>query len=173
MILLHNYDIALLRHRPAQQDTFRCCYIGTPSVSYFPPSISDRIEIISAMGKEGWHEALEKISDYSFHYCLRLPQTNQRLVKPFTKGFVAAKVGAPIIVNRETDDAEEMLGSDYPYLVEGLHERSIVEMLLKAEDDFGGMTWHFAKKRMHAIANGVAPHALAAQLDEILKFLTE
>lgn len=173
MVLLHNYDASLLQHPPSQEELFRCGYIGTPSMTYIPSEVTSHVEIVSALGKEGWEAALQRISDFSFHYCLRLPQENPRLIKPFTKGFIAAKLGCPIIVNAQTDDAEKMLGSDYPYLLGDLNDRSIVETLNKAKYDFGGPTWSVAKDRMDAVRDAVEPQSLAKQLNKIVTYLTE
>lgn len=171
MILLHNYDASLLQHPHSQQELFRCGYIGTPAMTYFPTEIASHVEVVSALGKEGWEAALERISEFSFHYCLRLPQENPRLIKPFTKGFIAAKLGSPVIVNTQTDDAEKMLGSDYPYLLGDLNDGDIVEMLNKAKYDFGGPTWRVAKDRMDAVRDAVEPHSLAKQLNKIITYL--
>lgn len=173
MMLLHNYDASLLQHPPSQQKLFRCGYIGTPAMTYLPAEITSHVEVVSAMGKEGWDAALGRISDFSFHYCLRLPQENPLLIKPFTKGFIAAKIGSPIIINTQADDAEKMLGSDYPYLLSDLNDKCIVEMLNKAKYDFGGPTWLVAKGHMDAVREAVEPHSLARQLTEIINYLMD
>jgi hypothetical protein len=174
MVLLHNYDESLLKLPPAQQEEFRCAYIGTPSVGYLPSKVTQRIEVETTLGVDGWQAALNRLPRYSFHYCLRLPQpAGSRLVKPFTKGFVAAKFGAPVIVNRQTDDAETMLGKDYPYMVDELDERIVLEVLEMARLDFGGPAWKLAQDRMASVAAAVSPQALAKQLESILRYLKD
>lgn len=91
----------------------------------------------------------------------------ERGYKPFTKGFTAAACNANILVNRDVDDAVEMLGSDYPFLTDPTPE-SITETFRLAQDSYGGPIWRDALNRMEVMRATVEPTALARQLAEIV-----
>ena len=164
-LLLHNFDKELLNFRASSLSKFNCAYIGTPSVGFLPDQAKNRLTIVEALGVLGMKSILPKLKNFNAHYALRLPQpTGSLLAKPFTKGFVAAACGAVVVTNRDTHDAVEVLGDDYPYLVNNLDTVETIEMLDKMKDDFGSQTWIGAQERMQHVYSLVSPQALAMQL---------
>lgn len=168
-LLLHNYDIKLLNFRKPQNIFFNCAYVGTPSVAYLPNNVLNKVEIVKAMGVGGMSEIINQLPNFNAHYGLRLPQPNNSLLaKPFTKGFVAAACGAVIITDRSTHDAENLLGTDYPYLVNSLDPQETKDMLSFMEDSFGSTIWLEAERRMQDIKELVSPKQLADRIRDIM-----
>ena len=164
-LLLHNFDKELLNYQATPMSKFQCAYIGTPSVGFLPYQAKKRLTIVEALGVSGMQSILPKLKNFNAHYALRLPQPRGSLLaKPFTKGFVAAACGAVVVTNRDTHDAVEVLGDDYPYLVNNLETVETTEMLDKMKDDFGSQTWLTAKDRMRHVYSLVSPQALSIQL---------
>lgn len=169
-LLLHNYDIKLLNSKTPQKKKFKCAYVGTPSVGYLPQPILGEIEIVSAMGVNGMQKIIERLPAFNAHYALRLPQpTSSLLAKPFTKGFVAAACGAVVVTDRTTHDAEYLLGTDYPYMVNSLDLRDTLEMIEFMKNTFGAKEWKEAERRMSELKDMVSPQKLAHQLTSIIR----
>lgn len=84
---------------------------------------------VDTSGKDMLHSWINQVSKYRYHYAVR----NKRGIdgsKPFTKGFTAACVDSPIILERDVDDAMYYLGYHYPYFLE-YKDESIAEKLKK------------------------------------------
>ena len=164
-LLLHNFDKELLNYQATSLSKFQCAYIGTPSVGFLPHQAKKRLTVVEALGVSGMKSILPRLKNFNAHYALRLPQPKGSLLaKPFTKGFVAAACDAVVVTNRDTHDAIEVLGEDYPYLVNNLEAAETIEMLDKMKDDFGSQTWLTAKERMQHVYSLVSPQALSIQL---------
>jgi len=151
---------------------FVCGYVGQPENLYIPDDLSGEVEILYVKHPTEFGKRIGKIRSWSLHYTARPVQQNSdsllRAFKPFTKGAIAAACGANVLVQRETDDAVELLGEDYPYLVDGMSGAAISETFQRAKDDFGGKTWLEAIERMRQLDVAVSSKALAVRMREIL-----
>ena len=72
--------------------------------------------------------------------------------KPFLKGFVAARCGAPVIVTAEDGDAAHYLGDDYPFYARSLAAADLEMALATAAAGFGGPDWARARDIMAQVA---------------------
>ena len=106
------------------------------------------------------------------HYAVRgptaRPAVENRIAKPFTKGFNAAAVGANVLVNRQVDDAEFYLGNDYPFLINGLDQNSLREGVEKAQDLYRSPDWQRGLDIMKDVRERCSARAIAQELDDVL-----
>ena len=168
-LLFHNVDSRLLEVGPLPGDRLRCAYFGSTRRAFLPEAVARRVTVLDAGDTKAARQSISRLADYNFHYCVSPAMSHApRIVRrPFTKGFTAAAVGANVIVNCAVDDAVDLLGADYPYLVQDLSEESVLERLEFAAESFGGAEWRLAAGRMAELRRLVAPEALARQLVQV------
>lgn len=172
-VILHSGDSRLYRERPPlPDDRLRPVYWGKPTNWLSTDAILERVEFLDASSVVAASESMKKLPSFNMHYCVR-PAERRESVVPFTKGANAALLGAPVLVSRDVQDAEELLGADYPYLIEEPTERAAVEMLERAQSTFGGPEWKLAKGQMQSLAERVSSAAIAAQIRELIISVTE
>ena len=165
-VVLHNYDLALIDFKPKVINTFECAYIGTPARTFLTSQIENEITIVPALGVEGMKGILTSLPNFNAHYAVRLPQDEGSLLaKPFTKGFVAAACDSVLLTDRQTHDAVEFLGEDYPYLVNELEENEILQVLDYMRNTFKTEVWRNAKDRIQYMHSRVCPSSLAKQFE--------
>lgn len=171
-LLHHHADQRLYADKVPAHQSFRCGYVGMPENVFIPERLHSKVQMIPVKYSSDFGSALPRIRDLSCHYAVRpaAQETaiNGRAFKPFTKGFTAAACDANILVNRSIDDAAELLGNDYPYLVNSTDAVEVEETYTKAQDDFGGPAWRGAIERMQGLWNTVAPSNLANNMSEIV-----
>jgi len=161
-VVLQNYDLALIDFMPKEINTFECAYVGTPARTFLTSQIENEITIVPAIGVAGMQGILARLPNFNAHYAVRIPQDEGSLLaKPFTKGFVAAACNAVLLTDRQTHDAIEFLGDDYPYMVDNLDEKEILAMLDYMHETFDTEIWHDALDRMQLMHSRVMPSALA------------
>ena len=168
-LLFHNVDSRLHAIGPLPRDRLRCAYFGSARRAYLPEAVAGRVAVLDAGNTKAAKESIGRLADYNFHYCVS-PAVSfaPRIVRrPFTKGFTAAALGANVIVNSAVDDAVDLLGADYPYLVQDISEQAVLERLAFAAESFGGPEWRLATERMAGLRRLVAPEALARQLVQL------
>lgn len=115
--IFHHSDIRIMSPQPSQK--LRPAYFGELRNMYRfsgDENIVDIFGINTSSSKISWMEA---IGTYSLHYAVRPPSGPSEIFKPFTKGIIAAHVGANIIVHKDDGDALEHLTDNYPYLIKG------------------------------------------------------
>lgn len=172
-VVLHSGDSRLYGSQTkVPEDRLRPVYWGKPSNWLHSDAISERVTLLDASTVELATESIKNLPRYNMHYCVR-PAERRESVVPFTKGANAALLGAPVLVSRDVQDAEELLGADYPYMIEEPTERAALEMLERAKSTFGGAEWQLAKERMTSLAAKVSPNAIAAQMCALIKSVTE
>jgi hypothetical protein len=178
-LLHHNVDSHVLAAPTVPQDQLRSIYFGQPAKTKIPDLLKNNISIFDASTVGLAKNALQQISQFNFHYCISSPanawQTSSEEVvhRPFTKGFTAAALGASLIVNSDVDDVSELLGEDYPFLVEGHEDADIIAIMARAADAFGGQEWRQALASVADMKQLFQPAALAKSLLEIVKETTD
>lgn len=163
-LLLHNVDARLYDLPPPPADRFRLAYLGARDQTRIAPALEARIAFLDAGSVRAMAASLTHLPHYNAHFCVRPDPDGDappRVLKPFTKGFTAAVCGAVPIVNRSVPDAVEMLGADYPYLIESARDDLVAEAVARAETGFGGRDWARAADRARGLAEHVSPAALA------------
>jgi hypothetical protein len=171
-LLLHNPDTRLYDIAVPERDAFKAAYIGSRQMAYMPPTIEQALTLFEVRNSDAMQAALKDIPQYGLHYCVRRPEeAGGAVIKPFTKGFTAAVCEANLIVQKDTPDALEFLGEDYPYLVHSHDDAEIIATFERAERGFGSPEW----KRGIAIVRGmkqrVSSGAIAQQLRDVLRAL--
>ena len=85
---------------------------------------------------------MEAISLCSLHYAIRPPASTGHIYKPFTKGIVAARVQANIIVHKDDGDALHHLTTEYPYLLKDVLTPAAAKDAVKfAIESYNGPEW--------------------------------
>lgn len=167
-VVLHNASaqLTMMRSKPAPR--FSAAYIGTLAMTEIPEFLRHEIEIIDASNTQEFQKNLDRLSQYSLHYCFRRSQEKSELIiKPFTKGVTAAMCCANIITSRKVWDAEALLGTDYPYLMDDNSEEEILEAFEKARSSFGTNTWRDALQAVARIKELTSGPALAQSLKDM------
>ena len=123
---------------------------------------------------------MEKIAEHNCHWIVRKrsykSRTNRHELfggwKPFLKGFVAARVGAAVIVTRDDENAVHYLGDDYPFYAESLDPADLEMAWARMAGAFGGPDWRMAQEIMRQVAARSSDAQVAAEframIDEIL-----
>lgn len=146
------------------RDRVRIGYFGESLNVELPASLTDDVELVavdtSSQSSLGW---LGRLRDKNVHYAVRR-RGEADLHKPFLKGFVAAHVGAPVLIQRSEIEASYWLGPDYPFWVEDGSEAAILSAVDTVREAFGGPTWREALDRMAEIRHRTRPERIAAEL---------
>lgn len=108
----------------------------------------------------GWRAAL---ADHNLHYAVRPRSMWGGRFKPFTKGMLAARVGAVVVVDASDDEAMHLLGADYPFAMPaGCDAATLLARLSAMRAGFGDASWALARARMAPLrAIGSADHQVA------------
>jgi hypothetical protein len=160
----HHVDLRIpsldMAHRP-----FRCGYFGDPGNALFRGEVGGRVAFIttSAVASHAW---IGRLRDYSCHYAVRSAQWWDGH-KPFTKGFVAAHVGAVVLVGKDDAEAIRHLGEDYPFVCDTGHPASIVAALDWMREDWRSARWAQAVSAMRALKARIAPRLIARELETL------
>ena len=165
-VVFQNYDLALIDFKPKVINTYECAYIGTPARTFLTSQIESEITIVPALGVSGMQGILTRLPNFNAHYAVRIPQDEGSLLaKPFTKGFVAAACNAVLLTDRQTHDAVEFLGEDYPYMVNELEENEILQVIDYMRATFETKVWWNAKDKIRDMHARVCPSSLAKQFE--------
>ncbi|MDG1530609.1 MAG: hypothetical protein P8Q99_04585 [Paracoccaceae bacterium] len=169
-LLLHNVDRAFDNFQARPQPNLATAYLGMKESTFTTLEIEKQVTFLDGSQKSSFDENVQRLQNFNFHYCIRDDQTDElvRSYKPFTKGFIAARCGANLLINRNVDDAEEFLGEDYPYFVESNDPAEILEGLEKARRTFEKKEWNDAQKIGKEIANRVSHNVITTQLGSVL-----
>ncbi len=137
-------------------------------MTYIPDALADDIAFLDARNIAVFEKNLSRIPDFSLHYCFRRNHEKSDLVvKPFTKGVTAAVCSANVITSRTVWDAEKLLGSDYPFLVDDNSTDNIMTAFETARSSFGTPVWTDALDSMNRIKEMVSGPSLANGFDEL------
>lgn len=170
-VLLHQPDLRLPDTPALPMDRLRPVYFGDPANAFLPETITGHVPVVDVSLAKGMEDKIGLFASANFHYAVR-PEDQTRSVdifKPLTKAVLAARCGAPVMVNRHAHDAEALLGADYPYLVDKTDPTMVLDTLRQAQSDFGGPAWMRAKDVMRALAARVSPTQTARDLEHILE----
>ncbi len=175
-LLHHNTDERFSGIHAADLKRSSAVYLGDLENTVCSEAIAERVTFINIVRSEQLEKELRGMSEFNLHYCIRkVAEKNSGgiVAKPFTKGFIAAQVGAVVLINEAVDDAVEILGPDYPFIIPDNSEAAILSGLQKAEDCFGGPEWILAMERMNAMKSVFSHSSIAAQFGEIIEFLSD
>ena len=159
----HHVDLRLPTVSPPT-DGFRLGYFGEIGNAAFSGSPDLPVEFVAVATNRanltGW---MEKLDRFNAHYALRETQTFDGF-KPFTKGFVAAHCGCPILIGSDDTEARRHLPADYPFVADTASVESVAAAIDRMRNAFGGSEWQKAIAAMAEIRSQTSPDAIAAQL---------
>lgn len=150
---------------------FRCAYFGDLGNALYQRRLRTKLDFHSTSGpKPAW---IEKLRLYNCHYALRsrwYTPWNRRYwagFKPFTKGFIAAHVGAVILVSRQDTEALGYLGTDYPFVCDATSLSSVLDALDAVQQSLGTARWHAAVAAMRSLKAATGLPRVKAELEEL------
>lgn len=172
--LLHAADTRLFGvSTRVPKDRLRMAYVGERSNCWIGDDLAKWIDVIPAGNRVEFESSLARLENYNAHYCVRPTLAQPYVTKPFTKGMIAAACGAVPLLTRSTPDAEELLGSNYPYFVETNSFREIASKFHEMQSDFGGPRWNDALKAVIKMGELTSPKSTAARMEELIRSLSQ
>lgn len=146
-IVPHQWDARITASAP--QDKMRPGYIGKP-FNCPPDWRGDRVTLSPEM--------LAAAPLFNLHLSCNQRNDKSASLKPATKIATAAAVLANV-VSYPDPSATELLGDDYPYLVEAAETAS--DVVRRAYREFGGPRWRLARDKMRAVRERLSIKAIA------------
>ena len=104
---------------------------------------------------------------YNVHYCLRRTRPIDGF-KPASKLFLAASLGAPVVIEKHNDEARRLLPRDYPYYAGSTEPDEIRTLLGRVAESFGKEEWRYARQSMAAI-DCYRPERVLDQVEEMMR----
>ncbi len=150
---------------------FRCGYFGDLKNALFHNHLRDKVDFVNT--NETTSEWIEKFQLYSTHYVLRSRRHslwNRKYwagFKPFLKGFVAARVGAVVLIEKSDEEAISYLGNDYPFICDSRNLSSVRGALDDMERSFQSERWYRAVDAVKLLKAQIAPAQLRAELEAL------
>ena len=161
--LPHHADLDI-PESPGTWDAWRCGYFGDPAnTAHLDAVVAAGLVIAWATpvrDENGWRAAL---AQHNLHYAVRPRSMLGGRFKPFTKGMLAARVGAVAVVDESDEEAMALLGADYPFAMPAdCDAATLVQRLSEMRSGFGDAAWQLARSRMEPLRRiGSAAHQVA------------
>lgn len=133
-------------------DRLRTGYFGDLGNTVRPASISGMIDLVGTDTRSVSDSWLDALPHYNCHWIVRQARPWDSGWKPFLKGFVAARLGAPVVVVEGDGDAAHYLGDDYPFYARSLAPADLEMALATVAAGFGGPDWARARDIMAQVA---------------------
>ncbi|WP_417605062.1 hypothetical protein [Primorskyibacter flagellatus] len=170
-LLHHNTDTRLEDARVHATGHLKPVYIGDLRNTIRSPALAEKIRYVPFERATEIAEVQQAIAATNFHICVRNPDAPDKgnVQKPFTKGFLAAHVGAPILAWKGDAEARQFLGEDYPYFIDTPDEHHVMRGIEYAEQTYGTGPWDAAIRRMETIYQQINNRKIAESLVELLK----
>jgi hypothetical protein len=144
-------------------DRLRTGYFGDLGNTVRPDSVAEMIDLVGTDTRnvnDSWLDALPR---YNCHWIVRRTRPWDSSWKPFLKGFLAARCGAPVIVTAGDGDAAHYLGDDYPFYAPSLAAADLEMALATTAAAFGGPDWARARDIMAQVAARSADAQVCAE----------
>lgn len=169
-LLHHHPDPRIPPRRQEQETRLRLAYFGARDNTVIPPNSAVDVACPTYDPATLGQEFFGAMAEANMHYAVRPGQKRgSRLeFKPFTKGFNAAAAGAAVLVNRQENDAEALLGEDYPFLLPDSSHETIAAGIERAHASFGGADWALALELMEPLRRISSPDAVVEALASIV-----
>lgn len=151
VFLVHHHVDARLPATAKECGLVRAAYFGELVNTWHVDSLNDLVDFFSVdttnASEIPWAQHLPF---YNVHYCLRRTRSIDGF-KPATKLFLAASLGAPVVIERANDEARRHLPSDYPYFTDSPDLSESRRVVRRAIETFGKDEWRHAKAAVAAI----------------------
>ncbi|MGE0734199.1 MAG: hypothetical protein AB7P50_05535 [Alphaproteobacteria bacterium] len=159
----HHVDLRIGAVR-VPDDRFRMAYFGEIFNARHFEALSDTVTFVRTDTARADNVAwMAQLTNFNAHYAVRARQAYDGF-KPFTKGFVAAHCGCPILVDADDAEARLFLPNDYPYFADGGSVDSVRDVIRRMAAEFRGPLWRQAEAAMHALRATGAPEIIGRQL---------
>jgi hypothetical protein len=151
VFLIHHHVDLRLNVNVRECSSARAAYFGELVNTWHVDALNDVVDFFSVDTTDAaaipWAQHLPF---YNVHYCLRRTRSIDGF-KPATKLFLAASLGAPVVIERANDEARRLLPADYPYFTESTDLAEARRVLRRVSETFGKDEWQYAKTAMAAI----------------------
>lgn len=164
--LTHAVDTRLPEAKPLHR--FRAGYFGELTNTVLTEPVKQWVDfhgVNTHVSDANW---IRSVKEYSCHYVVRKPSRTSGH-KPFLKGFTAAHLGAPVIVEDNNPETDYYLGPDYPFQVRANDEKNILAGVEKARDSFGSKNWLDAVDRTRSVKVRSSHEWYAREFDYLLR----
>ncbi|MDU8946150.1 hypothetical protein RXV90_22435 [Rhodophyticola sp. MJ-SS7] len=174
-VLYHAADIRLhLSVIQPKYDKLKVCYFGALENCKFADDLQGKVTLIDGSNSVKFENGWAKLESFNAHYCIRPKNDNGSYsAKPFTKGIVAAACRSVALVSIDTDDAVELLGSDYPYFLSDASAEDVISGVISLEGDFGSLDWRLALDATMDAGRVASGASLARSLSGLVEDLSE
>ena len=146
----------------------RAAYFGELSNTCHVDAVNDRVDFFSIDTMNAieipWARHLPF---YNAHYCLRQPREIDGF-KPATKLFLAASLGAPVVIERHNAEACRLLPRDYPYYADSIDLAAVQAVLDRVAATFEQDEWLYARNCLAAI-DCYRTDKVAASIEEMMR----
>lgn len=169
--VLHNYDTLVDTVSVSPPDHLAIAFLGTPAAAATTPTFDDQITFLPGHDRPQFLASVRKLGRFNAHYCVRVNMPNRldRSYAPFTKGVTAAACEAVILTNRGCDDAEALLGIDYPYMFRSIEPEALNESMRFVAESYRGPEWTEALERVMELRARTSHAAIAGQLHQTIE----
>jgi hypothetical protein len=153
------------------QDRLRTCYFGDLGNTVRPASLAGMVDLVGINTRDVNDNWLSALPHYNCHWIVRRTRPWDSW-KPFLKGFVAARCGAPVIVAADDGDAAHYLGDDYPFYAASLAAPDLEMAMATAAAGFGGPDWTRARDIMAQVAARSSDAQVCAEFRAMVEEVT-
>ncbi|MEO0829275.1 MAG: hypothetical protein AAFY03_02315 [Pseudomonadota bacterium] len=167
--LPHHADLRLHGVQIRSSDRLKCVYVGHPRNNAVDKDLRSRLTVLAARNSGSFGQLAGRLREFNLHLNVRTPsKTRITSRKPPTKIVTAATLGANVLLQDNVDDALDLLGSEYPFLLPESDAPTVRTALDRAEALYGGPEWQRGLEIMAEVAWLHSPAKVAAELDAIL-----
>ena len=169
-LITHHVDTRINKY-PNTSKEFRIGYFGEISNAKFILELGSKIDIHS-IDTQQYQDSfwIKNLENYNAHYVIRQSRDIDGF-KPFTKGFLAAKLSANVLAYKNDDDTLHYLTKDYPYLLEDNSLESIKEMLSYMEESYLSKDWRYGLEIMKEIKEKSSNEFIVNQVRDLFNKL--
>lgn len=168
----HHVDIRIGPIEPRPSETLSIGYFGELYNALYSEELRSRIDFHRTNTVDSSDVSwMAQLRNYNAHYGMRLRQRYDGY-KPFTKGFVAAHCGCPIIVSADDREAMLHLTNDYPFAVRDSSLTAVLAVMADMSAGFMGPRWRAALEIMNHVKAKSSHEAIANQLLRAIESLS-
>jgi len=164
-LVTHHVDPRIPRGNVA--GGFSAGYFGEMVNAIRSEQIEGMVDFHPVNTKDASDDWIERLPSYSLHYAVR-PRVSSRVFKPFLKGFIAARCGSNILIDRRDGDAVLYLGDDYPYLLDRPDRDNVVRGLEFAKATYGSEEWRRGLEMMREVESLSSDEHVAGEVAKSL-----
>ena len=166
--LTHAVDVRL--PNPKNLESLKMGYFGELVNTVTDKGISKWVDFHLVNTKKTDVTWAQDICNYNCHYIVRKKREIDGF-KPFLKGFTAAHMNAPVIVEGDNPEADYYLGPDYPFKVDANDMNSITACLDRVLGCYGDELWVEAVQRMANVKERSTRQLFANEFERMIQSL--